>query len=142
MEDEAIFAPLCVFTLLVLIVWARLGFVRISGVFRGVIAPKYLRVGTGTEPPEAIVTVHHHYSNLFEVPVLFYLGCIGLFVTGSVDSVALWLAWSFVVLRAAHTAIVLTTNRPQVRVVPFVLSALAVWGLWLLLFYRVTWAGA
>jgi hypothetical protein len=128
------------FTLLVFALWLRLGFVRFSGVRRGVISSEYLRLGTGPAPPEPVVVIHHHFSNLFEVPVLFYAGCISLFVTRAVDGVALALAWIFVVARSLHTVIVLTTNRPQQRVVPYVLGCFAVWGLWLLLFSRATWA--
>jgi len=136
MRQEEIFAPMVVFTLLVFLLWLRLGFVRISAARRGVISPEYLRLGIGPEPPEHVAVIHHHFSNLFEVPVLFYAGCISLFVTRGVDGVALSLAWLFVVARSLHTAIVLTTNRPQQRVVPYVLSCFAVWGLWLLLFLR------
>jgi hypothetical protein len=41
---------------------------------RGDIPPQYLRVGEGPSPPAKIVDVHHHFSNQFEVPMLFYLG--------------------------------------------------------------------
>lgn len=129
------------FTLLVFVLWLRLGIVRFSGARRGA-SSEYIRLGTGPAPPEPVVVIHQHFSNLFEVPVLFYAGCISLFVTRAVDSVALSLAWTFVVARLLHTVIVLTTNRPQQRVVPYVLSCFAVWGLWLLLFLRATWAAA
>ena len=142
MSDSAIFAPMCAFTLLIVAVWGRLGYVRISAGRCGVIPPEYMRVGTGPAPPEKIVSVHHHFANLFEVPVLFYLGCLSLFVAHAVDSIALLLAWFFVASRVVHTAIVLTSNRPRVRVVPYVLSCFAVWGLWLLVLRRLVWAAA
>jgi hypothetical protein len=134
---DAIFAPMLAFTLLILLVWMRLGFVRISGGRRGVISPEYIRLGSGPEPPEYVVAIHRHFSNLFEVPVLFYAVCIALFVTRTVDGLTISLAWFFVLARLAHTALVLTTNRPTHRVIPYVLSSLAVFGLWLLLGLRV-----
>ena len=137
MSQEAIFAPMIAFTLLVFLVWMRLGFVRISGGLRGIIAQEYIRLGTGPEPPEHVVAVHHHFSNLFEVPLLFYAVCIALFVTRTVDGVAISLAWFFVLARLVHTALVVTTNLPKQRVIPYVLSCFAVWGLWLLLGLRV-----
>ncbi len=142
MRHEAIFAPMVVFTFLVFLLWLRLGFVRISAGRRGVISPEYMRLGLGPAPPDAIVGIHHHFSNLFEVPVLFYIACISLFVLRAVDSVAISLAWLFVLTRLIHTLIVLRTNRPRQRVGPFVLSCFAVWGLWLLVFLRASWAAA
>ena len=142
MHDEAIFAPMIAFTLLVLLLWMRLGFVRISGARRRAISPEYIRVGSGPEPPEYVVVIHRHFSNLFEVPVLFYIVCIALFVTRNAGGLAISLAWFFVLARLAHTALVLTTNRPTQRVIPYVLSSLAVFGLWLLLGLRVFLAAA
>ena len=137
MSQEAIFAPMIAFTLLLFLVWMRLGFVRISGSRRGVIAQEYIRLGSGPEPPEYVVAVHHHFSNLFEVPLLFYAVCGALFVTRTVDGVAISLAWFFVLARLVHTVLVLTTNLPMQRVIAYVLSCFAVWGLWLLLGLRV-----
>ena len=143
MSGAEIFAPMGAFTLLVFAVWSWLGYTRISGYGRGEISDEYLRLGTGPAPKDAIVTVHHHFSNLFEVPLLFYLGCLALFLTGQVDRIAVSLAWAFVLLRVAHSIIVLFLgNNPKLRVAPYVLSTLAAFGLWLLLFRRVMGLGA
>src|SRR5262245_28998319 len=107
---SAIVAPMCAYTLLLFGIWALLGYVRVSGSVRGKISDEYLRVGQGPLPPAKIVDVHHHFSNQFEVPVLFYLGCLTALVTQSVDGAMVTLAWSFVALRVIHTALVLVKN--------------------------------
>jgi len=137
MSQEAIFAPMIAFTLLVFLVWMRLGFVRISGTVRGLISKEYLRLGTGPQPADYVVALHHHASNLFEVPVLFYVACMALFVTRVVDGVVISLAWVFVLARLVHSVLVLSTNLPRQRVIPYVLSSFSVWSLWLLLGLRV-----
>ncbi len=137
-----IVTPMCAYTLLLFAIWALLGYVRVSGALRGRISSEYLRVGEGVRPADKIVDIHHHFSNQFEVPVLFYLGCIAALVTESVDSTSVTLAWSFVGLRVIHTAIVLVKNDPRVRVGPYVLSAVAVWGIWANLFFQVVWPSA
>ena len=142
MRHEGIFAPMVAFTLLVFLLWLRLGFVRISAARRGLISPEYLSLGAGARPPDSVAVIHHHFSNLFEVPVLFYAGCISLFVLGGVDTLAMALAWLFVLMRCVHTLIVLRTNRPQQRVGPYVLSCCAVWGLWFLVLWRATASAA
>ena len=133
---------MCVYTLLLFAIWALLGYVRFSHGLRGLIPAEYLRVGEGARPGDRIVDVHHHFANQFEVPVLFYLGCIAGLVTQSVDRATVTLAWSFVVLRVLHTAIVLVKNDPRTRVGPYVLSTLAVWAIWANLFYEVVWSAA
>ena len=139
---SAIVAPMCAYTLLLFAIWALLGYVRVSGGLRGTIPAEYIRVGEGPRPADKIVDIHHHFSNQFEVPVLFYLGCIAALVTESVDRASITLAWSFVGLRVVHTAIVLVKNDPRIRVGPYVLSTLAVWGIWANLFFQVVWSAA
>ena len=133
MRPEAIFAPMLAFTFLVFVLWLWLGFVRVSAARRGVASMEYLSLGSGPAPSKSIATLHHHYSNLFEVPVLFYAACISLYVAGAVTGIALVFAWTFVLGRVIHTLIVLANNRPALRVGPFVLSGFAMWGMWALL---------
>jgi hypothetical protein len=142
MAASAIVAPLCAYTLLLFALWALLGYVRISNARRGAIPAEYLRVGEGPRPADKIVDIHHHFSNQFEVPVLFYLGCLTALVTESVDRTAVALAWSFVVLRIVHTLVVLVKNDPRARVAPYVLSTLAVFAIWANLFWHVVWSAA
>jgi len=139
---SAIVAPMCAYTLLLFGIWALLGYVRISGSVRGMISDEYLRVGQGPLPPAKIVDVHHHFSNQFEVPLLFYLGCITALATQSVDGAMVTLAWSFVALRVIHTALVLVKNDPRTRVAPYVLSTLTVWAMWANIFRHVVWTAA
>jgi hypothetical protein len=139
---SAIVSPMCAYTLFLFGIWALLGYVRISGSLRGKIPDEYLRVGEGLLPPARIVDVHHHFSNQFEVPVLFYLGCITSLAARSVDREMVTLAWSFVGLRVVHTAIVLVKNDPRIRVVPYVLSTFAVWAMWAHIFRHVVWSAA
>ena len=134
---SAIIGPMCAYTLLLFGIWALLGYVRVSGSLRGEIPDQYLRVGEGPLPPAKIVDVHHHFSNQFEIPVLFYLACITTLAAQSVDRETVMLAWAFVGLRVAHTAIILVKNDPRIRVAPYVLSSFVVWAMWLNIFRHV-----
>ena len=80
-----IVTPMCAYTLLLFAIWALLGYVGVSGGLRGAIPAAYIRVGEGPRPADKIVDIHHHFTNQFEVPVLFYLGCIAALDTESVD---------------------------------------------------------
>ena len=140
MVTSAIVTPMCAYTLFLFAIWALLGYVRISGGLHGTIPAEYFRVGEGPRPADKIVDIHHHFSNQFEIPVLFYLGCLTALVTESVDRATVTLAWSFVVLRVVHTVIVFVKNDPRVRVGPYVVSTLAVWSIWANLFWQVVWS--
>ena len=134
-----ILAPLCAYTLMLMILWWSLGTVRILSAFRGTMPEEYLRIGQGPTPSTAVVTLHHHFSNHFEVPVLFYAAVLALLAIDAVDTWSVRLAWAFVVLRIVHTGIVLAGNVPQVRVFPYVLSGVAVWILWWQVFHAAVW---
>ena len=69
--------------------------------------------------------------NLLELPVLFYAACLALYVTGTVATLPLALAWTYVGLRAAHSLVHLTTNTVMVRLTFFALSNAVLIALWI-----------
>lgn len=74
-----------------------------------------------------------NFANLFETPVLFYVACIGLFVTQTVGAPALALAWAYVLLRVAHSWVHCGSNHVMTRFKLFaasLLALLALWGAW------------
>jgi hypothetical protein len=122
--------PLCVYTFFLLTMLALLGGVRVIARFRGIMSKEYLRAGVGPPPPNRIVDLHHHFSNQFEIPMLYYIGCtLSLFAGSASDATVRW-AWCFVGVRFLHTLIVLVVNRPEIRVFPFIASAVFVGFIW------------
>jgi hypothetical protein len=85
-------------------------------------------------PPETRLP-NRNYMNLLELPVLFYVACVVLYVTAKVDAVSLVLAWGFVALRIAHSAVHLTYNRVVHRLNVFALSTVVLLALWLWIAY-------
>lgn len=74
-----------------------------------------------------------NFANLFETPVLFYVACIGLFVTQTVSTPALALAWAYVLLRVGHSWVHCGSNHVMTRFKLFaasLLDLLALWGVW------------
>jgi hypothetical protein len=76
-------------------------------------------------------------ANLFELPVLFYVGLIVFHVTGTADGTVLVLAWLYVGLRIAHSIIHITYNRVMHRFTVYALSSLVLFGLWGVIGYRL-----
>jgi len=85
--------------------------------------PKYYSLYLGQEPEELRV-ISRHVINLLEVPPIFYIGAVIAFVTGQGGTILLALAWAYVALRLAHSAIHLGGNVVIWRFRVFVLSAL------------------
>ncbi|RUU02266.1 hypothetical protein EOD23_20125, partial [Mesorhizobium sp. USDA-HM6] len=75
-----------------------------------------------TEPASS-VTVANNLINQFELPVLFHVLCLALFVTNGVNYLTLVLMWLFVVTRYVHAWVHLTRNYMLHRSRAFFLGA-------------------
>jgi hypothetical protein len=103
---------------------------RISAVKQGSVKMSYWRVQCGAEPPEAVLKAGRHYSNLFEMPVLFYAACVTALALDLEGGGLLALAWLFVAARIVHTLIHLGYNNVSHRLAAFMLGNLALLGMW------------
>ncbi|MEP6483846.1 MAG: MAPEG family protein [Rudaea sp.] len=74
-----------------------------------------------------------NFRNLFEVPVLFYLGLVVAAQTGQVNALTLSLAWLFVATRIAHSYVHCTSNRVRYRFKAFVAGFFVLIGFWAVL---------
>jgi hypothetical protein len=71
-----------------------------------------------------------NFRNLFEVPVLFYLLCVALAVSGAATPGFVAAAWAYVGLRGLHSLIHVTYNRVVHRFLVYVASTLLLFGVW------------
>jgi hypothetical protein len=74
-----------------------------------------------------------NFRNLFELPVLFYLGLVIAAQTAQVNWLTLTLAWLFVVTRIVHSYIQCTYNRVKHRFYAFVSGFFTLCAFWLVL---------
>ena len=73
---------------------------------------------------------NNNLMNLFELPVLFYVGCLLIYSVARVDTLYVELAWVYVVLRVAHSAVALTYNNVLHRGIPYLVSCCVLWLMW------------
>ena len=111
-------------------VWLRLYFERI-----GEMRARRIRaqdISTKRQSAEILYKVNasDNFSNLFEVPVLFYVLCILVFTTQLVTPFLLGGAWAFVALRGLHSLIHCTYNQVMHRFVAYLLSTLILFAMW------------
>lgn len=108
----------------------RLGITRFDAVRRGEIDLRYFRSYRGYEEPENLRVMSRHVVNLHEAPVLFYAITIIAYVTDTVSTLILGLAWAYIALRYVHSYIHLTTNTVLHRFRVFATSQIVLMVLW------------
>ena len=88
--------------------------------------------GESARVPSHVSVPNRNYMNLLELPMLFYVVGILLYVTGGASYVAMFFAWAYVALRIVHSLIHLTYNQVLHRLAAFTLSNVALVVLWVL----------
>lgn len=131
MDQEAIFVPFFGIMLLTIVVWVYMYYLRLSVIRREKIDPQTVATTRHVTEviPDRLNTPSENLVNLFELPVLFYVACLYLYVTHRVDGVYLALAYLFLLFRIAHSAIHCTYNRVVHRFVAYMISSLALWAI-------------
>ena len=133
---------LVLYPMLALIGWTfvilvLMGKRRIAAVQGKRVHPREFALGESAAVPPEVTIVNRHYMNLLEIPLLFYAVSLTFYVTQRADTVALALAWLYVALRLAHSAVHLGSNRLIHRLRTFAASNFALMGLWGWLLYRL-----
>ena len=129
MENTAILAPVATMFILTLSVWLHMYIQRISYMAKHDINSQDLRTPAGRESllPETINYASYNLHNLLELPVIFYVLCLTLYVTNSVDGFYMTAAWIFVVFRILHSVVHCTFNRVILRFGLYMVSAISLW---------------
>jgi hypothetical protein len=88
------------------------------------------RYGESARVPPEVALPNRNMMNLLELPVLFYVACLTYYATDRVNGTALALAWAYVGLRVAHSAIHVSYNRVRHRLTVFAASNVVLVMLW------------
>jgi hypothetical protein len=65
--------------------------------------------------PDYVLVVSNNIRNQFQVPVLFYALCFLFHAIGAVTAPVIYLAWAFVITRAIHAYIHMSSNYVPAR---------------------------
>lgn len=89
---------------------------RASAVKKGTVDFRYFKTyNEAKDLPIPMLLASRNFTNLFEVPTLFYMVCAFALITQNVDGILLWEAWLYVALRYIHSVIHLTSNKIMPR---------------------------
>jgi hypothetical protein len=129
MTQTAIFSPFFATIFLTLVVWVYMYIRRIAFITSNEFSPKELAIPgrLAQLSPPSVSNPSDNFKNLFEIPVLFYVLILYLFVTKQVDAVYVNAAWNFVVFRALHSVVHCTFNLVMLRFYLYLFSTLSVW---------------
>lgn len=136
MTRDWIFVPVIIQVLMTLLIYVRLIKVKIREMRAGKV--DMARRGLHEDAwGDSVLQINNNIRNQFELPVLFYVMCIVLWVLDAVNPLALAAATAFVLSRIVHAVIHLGSNyipnrRRAFTVGWWVLAAMALLLLWTL----------
>lgn len=128
-NQSLIFLPVLVVVALTLMAFVRLATGRMAAI-KGGQDPAYYRAHLGGSEPEAAAAGARHWGNLFELPTLFYAGCLSAFVLGGVTGWTLAFSWGYVAARVVQSLVHMTYNEVRHRALAFLAGVVFVFALW------------
>lgn len=129
MNPTQIFWPMVAHVVLVYAVYLVMFRRRVGAIRSGEAQASQFRDRGGD--PESSASSSANLMNQFELPVLFHVVCLALFVTVGVSWFALVLAWLFIASRYVHAWVHLTSNRIRHRNPAFIAGAAVLVLLWI-----------
>jgi len=130
MNADPIWLPCAAMAGVTALVWIKLYADRLGEMRARRIDPQSLSTARAAAGRLERTQAADNFRNLFEVPVLFYVLCIALAVTGATTPGLVVAAWAYVALRALHSAIHVSYNRVTHRFLVYVASTLLLFGMW------------
>jgi hypothetical protein len=121
--------PLFTMVVLTFLVMFWTLFTRVQAVRQGKISIGYFRLMQGDAPTE-VVKASRHFSNLFELPVLFYIVCLLSHIKNAEDDWQIGLAWVYVLCRCLQAIVHLGYNNVKHRLAAFALGNIVLLILW------------
>ena len=106
MERQEILYPLFMMVILTFIVIWRQFFISMYALKQKDISFSFYKLfKDDKEVPDYLEAARMHYRNMFEVPILFYVLVLFLYLSNSVTELDVLLAWLFVIGRIAHSLV-------------------------------------
>lgn len=114
------------FLFLVFMAWTRIQEVR-----KGNVKATYFKTYDDGQPSRIVRQTERHFSNLFELPVIFYATCLTIMVMGLDSQMTVICAWLFVIARVIHAYIHVGANKIYPRMGIYFFSWLVVLTMWI-----------
>lgn len=132
MQNPAILYPVFALAACTFLVLLLIPFYRVRAGLRREIKTDDFKYGESATVPPYVSIPNRNYMNLLELPMLFYVVCVLLYITTGASDIATKLAWAYVVLRIIHSIIHLSYNKVIHRLSAFAASNVVLAALWIL----------
>ena len=105
--QDSILQPAVALMLLTFVVWVYMYILRLKWIAQNDEPAEHLNTPEKLNAvvPERINRPSNIFKNLCELPIIFYVLCVFLYVLNLVDQLFIVLAWAFVGLRLVHSSI-------------------------------------
>jgi len=128
---DLILFPVASLLLLVFVVSFRFLFLNVMAARKREVKPVVYQTFSAPKMPEKNLLAMNNVSNLFEMPVFFYVAAAFLYMSDSVDLLYLILAWAFVLVRIVHSGIHVTYNHVMHRLTAFMIANFILLAIWI-----------
>ncbi len=107
---------------------------RITAVRNKMVKARYFKeYRDSSNVPSFLILIERHYSNLFEMPLLFLICCLTALFFQQIDMFIISCAWVFLVFRLIHSLVHLFINKLLLRMFVFGVSCMAMFLMWIAL---------
>lgn len=132
MNQTLVLLPAFLMVLVTFVVWVFIFKRRIQAMKDNRVHPEKLKSQSAKSllPEDAHIPAEN-FTNIFEMPVLFYVWVAFVFMTESLNPTLLVMAFTYAALRAMHSAIHLSYNRVMHRFTVYMISCTVLWIMWL-----------
>jgi hypothetical protein len=112
MQHSTLFAPIVAMIMWTFVMWAWLYATRIPAIRKARVRldPEQTKEAFNAQMPPQARWKADTYNHIHEQPTLFYAVTLMLAMLGAGDTLNTILAWSYVMLRVAHSLVQATTN--------------------------------
>ena len=131
MEPTSIFVPMSALAILTFVVLLLIPYKRIMASLDKKVSADDFAYGESKRVPGDVSLPNRNMMNLLEVPVLFYVLCLALFISGNVTPFFVNLAWLYFALRLAHSVVHLSYNNVLHRLACFAGSNVVLIVMWI-----------
>jgi hypothetical protein len=131
MNQASILFPMFGLVALTFAVLLMIPYARFTAGRRKQVAMDDFKYGESVTVPPQVSLPNRNMMNLLELPLLFYVACPTLYVTGTANESLVWLAWLYVALRAGHSLVHLTYNKVAHRLSVYAASNVVLGIIWM-----------
>lgn len=124
MTDLTMLAPVFALIFWTFFVLLQIPIARFRAAFKREVKASDFKLGESASVPAHVCLPNRNYMNLLELPVLFYVLCLVVVVTGISSPAYAIVAWAYVMLRVLHSIIHLGYNNVVHRLSVFAISNL------------------